>query len=78
MLVSLPAFNNNRIELKVQGATNIMVTVVATQALEVGDVLRRFKAKAAYDEPRPGEGGWVRGWLGVRGEGREGRGERAG
>ena len=28
-----------------------MVTVVATQALEAGDALRRFKAEAAPDEP---------------------------
>ena len=32
-----------------------MVTVVATQELEAGDVLRRFKAEAAQDEPRRGK-----------------------
>ena len=31
-----------------------MVTVVATQELEAGDVLRRFKAESAQDEPRRG------------------------
>ena len=31
-----------------------MVTVVTTQELEAGDVLRRFKAEAAQDEPRRG------------------------
>ena len=31
-----------------------MVTVVATQELEPGDVLRRFKQEAAQDEPRRG------------------------
>ena len=31
-----------------------MVTVVATQELEAGDVLRRFKEEAAHDEPRRG------------------------
>ena len=31
-----------------------MVTVVATQELEAGDVLRRFKAEAAQNEPRRG------------------------
>ena len=32
----------------------MMVTVVATQELEAGDVLRRFKAEAAQDKPRRG------------------------
>jgi hypothetical protein len=32
-----------------------MVTVVATQELEAGDALRRFKAEAAQDEPRRGK-----------------------
>ena len=31
-----------------------MVAVVATQELEPGDVLRRFKEEAARDEPRHG------------------------
>ena len=39
---------------QVKGAAKIMVTVVATQELEAGDVLRRFKAEAAQDEPRRG------------------------
>ena len=33
----------------------MMVTVVATQELEAGDVLRRFKANAARDKPRRGK-----------------------
>ena len=37
---------------QVKGSTNKIVTVVATQALEPGDVLRRFKA--AQDAPRRG------------------------
>ena len=37
---------------QVKGSTNILVTVVATQELEPGDVLRRFKA--AEDEPLRG------------------------
>ena len=32
----------------------MMVTVVATQDLEAGDVLRRFGAETAPDEPRRG------------------------
>ena len=40
--------------LQVKGAAKIMVTVVATQELKAGDVLRRFKAEAAQDKPRPG------------------------
>ena len=39
---------------QVNGAAKIMVTVVAIQELEAGDVLRRFKAEAAQDEPGPG------------------------
>ena len=39
---------------QVKGAAKIMVTVVATQELEAGDVLQRFKAEAAQDEPRRG------------------------
>ena len=35
-------------------AANIMVTVVATQELEAGAVLRRFKAEASQDDPRRG------------------------
>ena len=37
-----------------KGAAQLMVTVVATQELESGDVLRRFKAEAAQDEFRRG------------------------
>ena len=39
---------------QVQGSAKRMVTVVATQELEPGDVLRRFKEEAAQDEPRRG------------------------
>ena len=39
---------------QVMGAAKIMVTVVATQELKAGDVLRRFRAEAAPDEPRRG------------------------
>ena len=39
---------------QVKGAAKIMVTVVATQELKAGNLLRRFKAKAAPDEPRRG------------------------
>ena len=39
---------------QVKGAAKLMVTVVAIQDLEAGDVLRRFKAEAAQDEPRHG------------------------
>ena len=40
--------------VQVKGAAKMMVTVVATQELEAGDVLRRFKAEAAKDEPHGG------------------------
>ena len=36
------------------GAANMMVTVVATQELKAGDVLRRFRAEATQDERRRG------------------------
>ena len=39
---------------QVKGAAKLMVTVVATQDLEAGDVLWRFKAEAAQDEPHRG------------------------
>ena len=39
---------------QVKGAAKTMVTVVATQELEAGDVLRRFEAEAAQDERRRG------------------------
>ena len=39
---------------QVKGSAKIMVTVVATQKLEPGHVLRRFKEEAAQDEPRRG------------------------
>ena len=39
---------------QVKGSAKIMVTVVATQDLEPGDVLRRFKAEATQDAPRGG------------------------
>ena len=39
---------------QVKGAAKIIVTVVATQELEAGAVLRRFKAEAAQDEPHGG------------------------
>ena len=39
---------------QVKGAAKIMVTVVAIQELKSGDLLRRFKAEAAQDEPRRG------------------------
>ena len=40
--------------MQVKGATKMMVTVVATQQLEAGDALRRFKAQAAQHEPHGG------------------------
>ena len=40
---------------QVNGCAKVMVTVVATQALGPGDVLRRFKEEAAQDELRRGE-----------------------
>ena len=39
---------------QVKGAAEIMVTVLATQELKSGDMLWRFKAEAAQDEPRGG------------------------
>ena len=42
------------ITAQVKGATKIMVTVVATQEIGAGDMLRRFKAEAAQDEPHGG------------------------
>ena len=39
---------------QVKGAAKIMVTVVATKELKAGNLLRRFKAQAAQDEPRRG------------------------
>ena len=36
--------------MQVKGAAKIMVTVVATQELKPGDVLRRFKADAFRDD----------------------------
>ena len=37
-----------------KGAAERMVTVVATQELDAGDKLRRFKAEVAQDKPRRG------------------------
>ena len=37
------------------GAAKMMVTVVAIEELEAGDVLRRFGAEAARDTPRSGK-----------------------
>ena len=37
-----------------KGAAKMIVTVLATQELEAGDLLRRFKAEAAQDESRRG------------------------
>ena len=37
-----------------RGSSKILVTVVATQELKDGDVLRRFKADVSQDEPRRG------------------------
>ena len=39
---------------QVEGSAKILVTVVATQELKAGDVLRRFKAEVAPDETRRG------------------------
>ena len=39
---------------QVNGSTKILVTVVASQELEAGDVLRRFKAEVSQDEPLRG------------------------
>ena len=40
---------------QVKGAAKLMVTVVATQELQAGEILlRRFKAEVARDKPRRG------------------------
>ena len=39
---------------QVMGAAKIMVTVVATQEIGAGDLLWRFKAEAAQDDPHGG------------------------
>ena len=39
---------------QVKGTTKMMVAVEATQALKAGDVLRRFEADTARDEPHRG------------------------
>ena len=39
---------------QVKGAANMMVTVVATQELKAGDVLRRFGPETAQAETRRG------------------------
>ena len=39
---------------QVKGAAEVTVTVVATHELKAGDLLLRFKAEAAQDEPRHG------------------------
>ena len=39
---------------QVKGSAATMVAVVTTQELQPGDLLRRFKAQAAQDEPRRG------------------------
>ena len=52
----IAAYSNIYRELTVQvkGAAKMMVTVVATQELEAGDVLRRFGPETAQDESRRG------------------------
>ena len=40
--------------VQVKGAAKMMVTVVASQELEAGDVLRRFRAESVQHEPRRG------------------------
>ena len=40
--------------VQVKGAAKMMVAVVATQELEPGDVLRRFEAETAQDDPLRG------------------------
>ena len=40
--------------VQVDGSSRILVTVVASQELEVGDVLRRFKAEVSQDETNRG------------------------
>ena len=49
-------YNNIYRELtaQVMGAAKMMVTVVATQELQAGDVLWRFGAETAQDQPRRG------------------------
>ena len=49
-------YSNNHSEktAQVNGSATMMVTVVATQELKAGDVLRRFGAETAQDEPRRG------------------------
>ena len=42
------------ITAQVNGSTKMLVSVVATQELEPGDVLTRFKAEVSRDEPRRG------------------------
>ena len=48
--------DHSKLITQVKSAAKMMVTVVTTQALEAGDVLRRFQfgAKAAQDETHPG------------------------
>ena len=43
-----------QLTVQAKGSAKVMVTVVATQELEPGDMLRRFKEEAAQDEPRRG------------------------
>ena len=40
--------------VQVKGSAKMMVTVVATQDLGAGDVLRRFRVETDPDEPRRG------------------------
>ena len=49
-------YSNIRAQSTVQakGAAKKMVTVVATEELEAGDELRRFKAEDAQDAPHDG------------------------
>ena len=48
------AIFTEQLTVQVKGAAKMMVTVVATQELAAGDVLRRFGAETAQDEPRRG------------------------
>ena len=48
------AISTEHLTAQVKGSAKIMVTVVATQDLKPGDVLRRFKEETAQDEPRRG------------------------
>ena len=52
----LIVYSNNHSEktAQVKGAAKMMVTVVTTQNLEAGDVLRRFGPETAQDESRRG------------------------